>query len=153
MWSLKVKSIICLVLFIFVLTGCATIVKGRFQKIAVTSTPSEAWVTVDGQQTKTPGVVTLDTTRTLYVLTFKKEGYEPLEFKLKRTLSGWLFGNIIFGGIIGIVIDFVSSSAYKLMPEEVEAYLKELGQESMLRDIKGDALVYIDKELLKKYKK
>ena len=49
---------------------------------------------------KTPGVVTLDITRTMYLLRFEKEGYEPLEFKVKRTLSGWLFGDIIFWGII-----------------------------------------------------
>jgi len=148
----RFKGLIFLSLAIFIFVGCATIVKGRFQKISVSSVPSDVWVRVDGQQIKTPGVVTLDTTRTMYVLEFEKEGYETMQFKIKRTLSGWLFGNIIFGGIIGVVIDFASSSAYKLMPEEVEVQLRELGAESMLKDIKGDALVYVDKELLEKHK-
>lgn len=141
--------VVCVsIVLVFSLISCATIVKGRFQKITVTSTPSEAWVIVDGQQIKTPGVVTLDTTRSMYVLRFEKEGYEPVEFKVKRTLSGWLFGNIIFGGIIGIVIDFASNSAYKLEPEEVEVALKAKGLS--LKDIKGDAIVYVDLALLKR---
>lgn len=127
--------------------GCATIVKGRSQKITVMSNPSEAWVTVDGQQIKTPGAITLDSTRSMYVLKFEKEGYEPVEFKLKRELSGWLFGNIIFGGIIGIVIDFVSNSAYKLSPEEVEVALKAKGI-TLNTNTKKDIIVYFDKEFL-----
>ena len=142
----KIIMICINIILVFSLIGCATIVKGKFQKITVTSDPSQAFVTVDGQQTKTPGVVTLDTTRSMYVLRFEKEGYEPVEVKIKRGLSGWLFGNIIFGGIIGIVIDFASNSAYKLSPEEVEAALKPL--KVSLNRIEGDAIVYIDKELL-----
>ena len=39
---------------------------------------------------------------------------------LMRPLGGWLFGNILIGGLIGIAIDFLTGSAYKLTPTTVD---------------------------------
>lgn len=144
----KILVVCVSVVLVISSTGCASIVKGRFQAITVTAYPPAVLVTVDGQQITTPAIVNLDTTKAMYVLKFEKEGYETVELKLERKLSGWLLGNIIFGpvAIIGIMIDFASSSAYKLKPQEVDVVLKAEGLS--LRDIEGDAIVYIDMALL-----
>ncbi len=141
--------VVCVsIVLVISLAGCASIVTGRFQAVTITAYPPATLVTVDGQQINTPCVVNLDTTKSKYVLRFEKEGYEPVEVKLERTLSGWLLGNIIFGPlvVIGIAVDFASSSAYKLKPKEVDAVLKAEGLS--LKDIEGDAIVYVDMALL-----
>ncbi|UCD15015.1 MAG: PEGA domain-containing protein [Candidatus Omnitrophota bacterium] len=129
------------------LQGCCSIVKGHFQDIQVNSNPSDAFVTVDGMQVKTPGILHLDTRKVAYVLKFEKEGYEPVEVRLKRGVSGWVFGNVIFGllgGPVGVCIDFGSGAAYKLSPHDIEVALKAKGLAK--KDIKENMMVFVDKE-------
>ena len=131
--------------------GCASIIHGSRQDIRVTSNPSGAVVRVNlnNQATTTPGIVTLNRKEIGYALTFEKQGYKPVEVSLRRTVDGWLFGNIIFGGLVGIVIDFASGSAYKLTPDEVSTVLTQMNVS--LRDTKkGDLLVVVDMERLPK---
>ena len=49
------------------------------------------------------------------------DGYYPYEMQIQRTVDGWFFGNLIFGGLLGIVIDAVSGSMYQLTPNQVVA--------------------------------
>ena len=42
---------------------------------------------------------------------------------LTRKTNGWVWGNIVFGGIIGLIIDASSGAMYKLTPEQVNAQL------------------------------
>ncbi len=51
------------------------------------------------------------------------EGYQTYETTLKRKLDGWIFGNILLGGIIGIVVDAASGSMYSLSPKDVTVEL------------------------------
>lgn len=113
------------VALIVALTGCATIIHGGTQDIRVSSQPPGAVVRVQGMATTTPGVLKLERKGT-YTLVFEKEGYKAVEVQLNKTVDGWLFGNIIFGGLIGLVIDFVSGAAYKLTPSEVNSVLEYL---------------------------
>lgn len=63
-------------------------------------------------------------------------------------MDGWLFGNLLFGGIIGIIIDFANGSAYKLTPAEVDVVFGETGA-SLKRFKKGDIAVFVDMEQIK----
>lgn len=136
-------------------SGCASIIQGSRQDVRVTSNPSGAVVRVNlnNQATTTPGMLTLNRKEIAYVLTFEKEGYKPVEVSLRRTTSGWLFGNIIFGifgGIIGIVIDFTSGSAYKLTPGEVAVALGQMEAASAKKMNHNDVMVFVDFENLPK---
>lgn len=42
---------------------------------------------------------------------------------INRMVSGWVAGNIVFGGLIGLAIDAASGGMYKLSPEQVDARL------------------------------
>jgi hypothetical protein len=130
-------------------SGCATIVHGSQQDIRVVSNPAGAVVRVNlnNTATATPGVVALRRKEIGYILTFEKEGYKPVEVSLRRTVSGWQFGNIIFGGIIGMVIDFSNGSAYKLTPAEAEVILEETNV-AKGKPEKDDVLVFVDMEML-----
>jgi len=39
----------------------------------------------------------------------------------------WVFGNIIFGGIPGLVVDAITGSMYILQPEQIQAELRKNG--------------------------
>ncbi len=49
---------------------------------------------------------------------------QPYEINFSRQLSGWVFGNIIFGGFIGLAVDAVSGGIYMLTPDQVQAELR-----------------------------
>ena len=99
--------------------GCATIVQGRTQGIAVASTPSAATVKVDGLEATTPGNVELRRNRD-YTMVFTKAGFPDRDVKLESGPSPWLLGNIVFGGLIGLIIDFATGGAFKLSPGSVD---------------------------------
>jgi len=61
-------------------------------------------------------------------LTVKKEGYKEATVKIDGTTSAWIIGNVIFGGIIGCGIDFLTGGAYDLKPERVDMNLTKLAQ-------------------------
>ena len=110
----------------FLLFGCATILhKGGKQWVAITSTPPGATATVDGFQTiQTPGQLKLKRGKDHIVLV-EKEGYEPAQTMIDHDFSGWVFGNIILGGLIGLAVDFGTGGAYNLEPDTVNVLLKE----------------------------
>jgi len=123
--------------------GCATIIHGTRQNIAVSSVPSGAEVIVKGvHMGTTPAVIELKRNESNIILRFEKEGYEPVEVALNRSVDGWIAGNIIFGGLIGLAVDFISGGAYKLSPSEVNAVLAELKKQGMnIEDLSKDGVV------------
>jgi len=64
-------------------------------------------------EVRVSGIVTfLDTVwGNNYLVTLKKEGYINKTISIKKTLSGWAWGNILFGGIIGLTIDGITGAA------------------------------------------
>ncbi len=107
------------------LSGCATIVSGTTQRVAVTSQPTGAKVTADGKMTSTtPTDFTLER-KTDHALEFSKEGYKTATVMLKRTMNGMGFGNALVGGMIGVGVDMVSGADNKLIPERVDLKLEE----------------------------
>ncbi|MEK6564778.1 MAG: hypothetical protein AABZ65_07110 [Candidatus Omnitrophota bacterium] len=57
-------------------------------------------------------------TQKTYSITFSKPGYTEQYTTVKATLSGWYFGNILFGGLIGLlIVDPISGKMYKLQPD------------------------------------
>ncbi len=62
------------------------------------------------------------------------EGYQPYEITLTKKSNGWVWGNIIFGGLIGLVVDASTGAMYKLTPEQVEANLKSNDTASIITE-------------------
>jgi len=111
--------------------GCATIMHGSKQDIAVSSTPSGATVMVDNQQMgTTPTTVNL-TRKDRHVISLDAPGYKRYDLQLTRGTSGWVWGNLVFGGIPGLAIDAITGSLYKLSPDNVAATLERSGTASM----------------------
>ncbi|MFH1352763.1 MAG: PEGA domain-containing protein [bacterium] len=103
--------------------GCATIIHGTRQGISISSTPSGASVTIDGRiEGKTPLMVDLSR-KDRHLVKIELESCNSYEMYLNRSASGWVWGNIVFGGIPGLIIDAITGGLYKLTPEQVSAVL------------------------------
>lgn len=128
------KFIIISVLAISALLfGCASIVHGPLQTVDFISQPKGAKLTIDGKDFGiTPRSVDLPrvgkfkgdrTQKMAYNVKIELEGYYPYEFRIKRELDGWFVGNIVLGGLVGIVVDAATGSMYKLNPDQIIATL------------------------------
>ena len=109
---------------VMALCGCATIIHGGgSQDIGFASSPSGAQVTVDGNAAgKTPMIASLKRGDN-HVVRIELAGYQPYEATLTRSVSGWVWGNILFGGLIGLAVDALSGGLYTLSPEQVQGTL------------------------------
>ena len=105
------------------LTGCATIINGTTQEIAITSSPEGASVQVDQWRGTTPTMVELSRKRS-HLGQIEKPGYLSEIVKLERVVSGAVAGNIIAGGLIGWGADAASGGQYRLVPDSVHVALR-----------------------------
>jgi hypothetical protein len=107
-------------------TGCATIIHGTTQNIDISSAPDDAMVWVDGARIgTTPARLTLKR-GDIHLIQLEKEGYKNATIKIDKSVSAWIIGNVVFGGLIGCGIDFISGGAYELKPERVDVNLTKL---------------------------
>ena len=118
-------SFTALLITFFMTSGCATIMHGSTQDISISSVPTNASVTINGNSRgETPLLISLNRKEN-HSVSIHLDGYEKYETYLTRSTSGWIFGNIIFGGLIGLVVDAATGSIYKLSPETISTQLKE----------------------------
>jgi hypothetical protein len=117
------------------MAGCATIVKGTDQTVTIDTTPPGATCELkrDGQSigvvNPTPGSINLDKSKDNISVLCHKEGHQDGSGTISSTFQGMTFGNIIFGGIIGVAIDAGSGAMHKyqnsvqvtLIPNEFES--------------------------------
>jgi hypothetical protein len=118
-------------ILLILLTGllclsCATIVHGVNQPVNFNSQPSGATVTIDGNKLdKTPCLLELER-KNSHLVEITLEGYETKTIQIKKKLSGWVAGNILLGGLIGLAIDAITGAMYKLEPEFVSVELEKM---------------------------
>ena len=116
-------------LTVVALSGCATITGGTGpQKIKVASNPSGATVIVDGRPCGiTPATVSLDR-KVEHRIQLDKAGYLLAEADLKPSINPWIFGNVVVGGLIGVVVDLATDSERRLSPSKVDIQLSPAGE-------------------------
>jgi len=108
-----------LLIVAILVSGCATIVTGKYQNVSVTSEPPGAKVRTDnGLSITTPGSFRLLRNQH-YTFIAEYPGAEPQQKKLKRVVQGWFWGNILLVSCTGCAVDLTSGSAYELVPDKV----------------------------------
>jgi len=124
-------GIVALLVF---LTGCASIISKSMYPVTINSYPDGANIVIKdeyGRQIykgKTPVTLTLSAGKAYfhaksYTVTFSKPGYEEQTAVIKATLDGWYIGNIIFGGLIGMLIVDPLTGAMWSLPKELTVTL------------------------------
>lgn len=120
----RFKNIILALSLSVCLVSCATIMHGTHQKIGISSNPTNAAVWIDQVYLGvTPMLVDLSR-QDNHFLRIEIPGYLPYDAVFSRQLSGWVFGNVIFGGVIGLAIDAISGGIYKLTPDQIQAEMR-----------------------------
>ncbi|WP_369599916.1 hypothetical protein AAIA72_08610 [Hahella sp. SMD15-11] len=118
------------------LSGCATIVSDSKYPVAITSYPSGAHFEIRNKSGvlvhsgETPSTIILSTKAGFfqgetYQVKFDKEGYQEQVSTLDTSLDGWYVGNILFGGLIGILIVDPATGAMWKLPEQHAVTLSE----------------------------
>lgn len=137
-WSIVIVAAI--VLFtIFLIYGCATIIHGTSQKVGLSSSPTGAKINVDNVELGVTPVFADLKRGDAHIVSFTLEGYQKTDLTITKSTSGWVWGNIVFGGLIGLAVDALSGGLYDLSPEQLNAELKK-NQASMIRK---DGLIYV----------
>ena len=114
------------------LTGCASIVSGTQQSIKISSDPSAAHVKVEKLvgsintpqwEGETPATLKLSRNGS-YLVSVSLPGYQKQEIPISAAgMNNWVWGNIIFGGIFGVIIDACDGAAKNLEPGEINVKL------------------------------
>jgi hypothetical protein len=129
---LKAKGLLIAVAAILILANCATIMQGTNQSVGISSYPSGANITIDNLSHGTTPLTAKLSRKDNHVVKIELDGYLPYELALSRKVSGWVAGNILFGGLIGLAVDAISGGLYKITPEDVQANLEAVPKTSEL---------------------
>jgi hypothetical protein len=120
--------LLCLLVLGVAASGCATIVHGSTQSIAVNTDPPGARVMVNGQDHgATPTTLNLKRGRD-HQIVFDLAGYQPVTINVEKNMDTMPFivGNLFSWGIIGWVVDAANGAAYRLTPDQINANLPAL---------------------------
>jgi hypothetical protein len=112
------------------LSGCASIVKGSSASVAVTtppvqganctlSSPEGSW------QLTSPGTATIQRSKHDVQVRCTKEGYQDAAAVIPSSFEGWTLGNIILGGLVGVVVD-ASTGAMNDYPNAFQVPMTKL---------------------------
>lgn len=128
----KIQSFLLIPCILF-LTGCASIVSDSEYRVHLNSTPSESDVVVEDHtgrrylDAQTPATVVLGASDGFfspasYTATFKNGNVTKTQ-TINAGLDGWYVGNILFGGVIGLVIVDPATGAMWSLDQHVHAHL------------------------------
>jgi hypothetical protein len=124
---MKKEISVVLIVFLLIQTGCASIVSGRSQDVNIRTNPPGAEIYInDVSRGATPLMANLKR-KQRHSVRFVKEGYVEETRTTGKGFNWWFAGNILFGGIIGIIIDFATGAVYKVSPEDLNVTLVESG--------------------------
>jgi hypothetical protein len=123
------------VVIIFIFTSCASIVSSSSWPLTVKSNPAGASVQITNRSGftvftgQTPATVLLRSgagffSSESYKLKLTLDGYAEKTIPVNCNLNGWYFGNILIGGLIGmLIVDPATGAMYRLETSYVEETL------------------------------
>src|SRR5689334_6040905 len=103
------------------LSACASIIHGTSQDVGISSSPTGAQVTVDNRAGAVTPYVAKLSRKDNHIVKLSMDGYAPAELTLTKSVSGWVWGNVVFGGLIGLGVDAISGGLYNLTPPQLQA--------------------------------
>ena len=106
-------------------TACSSIFNGSQQDVQIKSSENGAQITINGNNRgQTPAIIKLQRGQS-HLIEIKKEGYETYRITTGKSLTGWFWGNLLCGGLVGMVIDLASGNAYDIEPDIVFAQMSK----------------------------
>jgi hypothetical protein len=119
------------------LGACASVTRGTTEQVAFQSAPAGAAVqTSTGLGCPATPCAFAVPRSDAFVATFTKAGYHPEQVMVRTKMSGGgaagMAGNVLVGGVIGVVVDASTGAGLDHDPNPVVAHLKPLGSVSPL---------------------
>lgn len=121
---------------LFSLSGCASIVSGGPKILPIMSEPDNADIEIFNLRSeenilkaKTPFTASLEKDagffqNAKYRIRINKPGYMPRETIIESGVNGWYFGNVVFGGLIGLlIVDPATGAMWKISEDNVKLKL------------------------------
>ena len=105
--------------------ACCTIIHGTSQDIAISSQPTNADVSIDGRALGHTPVTASLSRKDNHTIRITLSGFQPFEMNLAHHVSGWVWGNIVFGGLIGLAVDAITGGLYEINQNQVMAQLAQ----------------------------
>lgn len=109
------------------ISGCASIISDSSYPVTINSSPDGASFKIVNMKNgmavmkgETPATISLGASsgyfsRATYSVEFDKPGYDSQSFVLESSVDGWYFANILFGGVIGLlIVDPATGAMWKL---------------------------------------
>ncbi len=136
---MKSLFILLAALAVFLSSGCASIVSKSSYPITINANPSSANLTIVNANNQelysggVPATVMLDASsgffkKATYIMTVSAPGYNRISMPINFKIDGWYFGNLAFGGLIGmLIVDPATGAMYK--PEQ-DIYSVSLGSDA-----------------------
>lgn len=138
---MKKQFLLLLIAATAILAGCATIISGTTQSVNFSSSPSSATIYDNGMQIgKTPLSAELSRKKE-HAIVIELTGYQPYEMMIRKEFNAWYLGNILIGGLIGLIIDPITGAMYKLTPAQINAELS--GQTTSFKQAGNDIYIAI----------
>lgn len=126
------KSIAAVGVVALLVSGCATIVAPGPDLVPISSKPPGAMVYVDGVPVGvTPVTVPLKRSGSSRIR-IELEGYQPVFVTQDKVFNGWFLGNILIGGLIGIIVDVATSNVTKHSTDPVMVVLRPIERDGQL---------------------
>lgn len=142
----------CLALSVLYLNGCASIVSSSSRNVTIATEPDQAQVEIVNVKDNNTSILKATTPHTMnmdasagffqpaeFKIKLSKDGYLPMEKQLKANINGWYFGNIVFGGLVGIlIVDPATGAMWKFYDDKVNVKLYKdspEGRVSMAREV------------------
>ena len=120
------------------LTSCASIVSRNKWPLAVDSKPEGVHVSITNKKGmevftgKTPVVTTLKSGSSFfgkesYVVALTYKGTETRKINVECKVNGWYFGNLLIGGLIGmLIVDPATGAMYRLESKDIyEVFIED----------------------------
>jgi hypothetical protein len=125
---MKLQPVAAFAALALLLPGCASIIEGTTESIAVTTPPIEGakCVLKSSEGTyyvTTPGNATVHKTKHDLNVECDKDGYQHASQKVESHFNGATAGNIIAGGLIGAGVDAATGADYNY-PTDVTVPMK-----------------------------
>jgi len=105
------------------LSGCATLFEGTSQSVSIVTDPAGANCMVDrsgariAQVNPTPGSIHIDKSKNDLSIHCEHVGYQAATIASSPRFQGTTFGNIIAGGMVGVIVDAASGANFAYPPD------------------------------------
>lgn len=118
-------SLITIAILLISMTNCSSIMNGSKQEVSFNSEPNGAKIFINGvSMGTTPTKLMLKRGET-HIIEIRLDGYKTYRITTSKGITGWFWGNLICGGIIGFVIDLATGNAFDIDPDTVFANLEK----------------------------